>query len=71
VDQDDHRTGGLLDDLLDQTKGVLGAFPEPDESYVGSLPRRDGPHVLDLDFARNHLAPEGGDDRQQPTLFAS
>jgi hypothetical protein len=31
VDQDDHRTGGLLDDLLDQTTGVLGAFPEPDE----------------------------------------
>jgi hypothetical protein len=62
VDEDDHRAGGLLHDLLDQLEGVLRALPEPDQGHVGALPGRHGAHVPDLDLPSDHLVPEGGDD---------
>jgi hypothetical protein len=58
VDQDDHRTGGLLDDLLDQLQGVLGALAESHERDVGSLPGGHRPDVVDLDLAGDHLMPK-------------
>ena len=64
VEQDDHRAGRLLDDLLDQAERVLGALPEPDERDVGSLPGGDGADVLDVDLARDHLVPQRDDDRR-------
>ena len=64
MDQDDHRAGRLVHDLLDQVERVLGALAEPDERDVGSLPRGHRADVLDLDLARDHLVPEGGDDRR-------
>ena len=42
---------------------VIRALAEPDERHVGALSRRDLADVLDLDLARDHLMPEGGDDR--------
>ena len=64
MDQDDHRAGGLLDDLLDQVERVLGALAEPDERDVGSLPGGHRADVFDLDLARDHLVPERSDDRR-------
>ena len=63
VEQDDHRARGLADDLLDQPEGVIGARPEPDERDVGSLAGGHGADVFDLDLARDHLVPQGRDDR--------
>ena len=54
----------LLDDLLDQAERMLGALAEADERDVRSLPRRDRPHVLDVDLTGDHLVPEAGDDRR-------
>ena len=70
--QDDHGTGGFLDDLLDQAERVVGAFPEPDQRDVGSLAGGDGSDVCDLDLARDYLVPEGRDDGcdQSEAIFA-
>jgi hypothetical protein len=40
---------------------VLGALSQPDEGNVGSLSRRYGSNILDLDLASDHLVPESGD----------
>ncbi len=64
VDEEDHRAGGLVDDLLDQAECVLGALAEPDERHVGSLTSRDTSHVFHLDLARDHFVTEFGDDRR-------
>ena len=64
VDEGDHRAGGLVHDLLDQVKRVLGALAEADEGDVRPLPRRHRSDVLHLDLARDHLVPERGDDRR-------
>ena len=63
MDENDDRAGGLLDDLLDQVKRVLGAFPEPHEGDVRAFPRCHRPDVLDLDLACDHFVSERGDDR--------
>jgi hypothetical protein len=63
VEQGDHRAGGLLHDLLDEPERVRRALPEPDERDVGAFPRRRGSDVRDVDLARDHFMPEGGDDR--------
>ena len=64
MEQDDHRTGGLLHDLLDQVERVFGALAESDKRDVRPLPGGDGPDVLDIDLACDHLVPECGDDRR-------
>ena len=61
VDEDDHRAGGLLHDLLDQGESVIGALAEPYEGHVRTLPGGDRTHVVDLDLTGDHLMPEGGD----------
>ena len=43
MEQDDHRAGRLLDDLLDQAERMLGALAESDERDVGSLAAVTGP----------------------------
>ena len=58
VDQDDHRAGGFSDDLVDQFECVLRAFAEPHERDIGSLSCSHGGHVVDLDFAGDHLVSE-------------
>jgi hypothetical protein len=63
VDEDDYRAGGLVHDLLDQFKRVLGALAEPHQGDVGSLPGGHRPHVSDFDLAGDHLVPQPGDDR--------
>jgi hypothetical protein len=71
VEEDDHRAGGLVHDLLDQTQRMAGALAQADERDVRSLPRRHRPDVFDVDLARDHLVPKSGDDRcdeSQPIL---
>jgi hypothetical protein len=63
VQKHDHRAGRLAHDLVDQLQRVLGALPETDERDVGPLACGDGTDVGDLDLARDHLVPEGHDDR--------
>ena len=63
MEQDDHRAGGLLHDLLDQAERMLGALAESDERDVRPLPGGDRPDVLDLDLACDHLVTESDDNR--------
>ena len=51
---------------------VLGALAEPDERDVGPFAGGHGSDVRDLDLARDHLVPEGRDDRgdQSQTILA-
>jgi hypothetical protein len=49
-------------DLLDELERVLRALTEADEGDVRTFPRRHPSHVLDLDLARDHLVPQGGDN---------
>ena len=64
VDEEDHRAGGLLDDLLDQDERVLGALAETHQCDVRPLPGRHGPDLVDIDLARDHLVSERGDYRR-------
>ena len=64
MEQDDHRAGCLLNDLLDHPECVVGALAEPDERDIRPFSRRNGPDVLDLDLPGDHLVPECGDDRR-------
>ncbi len=58
VQDRDHRTGGLADDLRDQLEGMRGTRPEPDQRDVRVLPGRDRPHFLDVDLTRDHVVTE-------------
>jgi hypothetical protein len=51
---------------------VRGGWPEPDERDVGSFAGGHGTDVLDVDLARDHLVPEGHDERrdQRQTVLA-
>jgi hypothetical protein len=40
---------------------VRSALAEADEGDVRTFARRHPSHVLDLDLARDHLVPKGGD----------
>ena len=64
VEQDDHRAGGLFDDLLDQAKRMLGTLAESDERNIWALLGGDRPDILDLDLAGDHLVPQPSDDRR-------
>ena len=64
MEQDDHRAGRLVDDLLDQAERMLGALAQSDERDVGPFSRSHRPDVLDIDLASDHLMPEGGNDRR-------
>jgi hypothetical protein len=41
---------------------VLRTLAKADERHVGPLAGSDGSDVLDIDFARDHLVAEAGDD---------
>ena len=43
---------------------MLRALAEADEGDIRALTRRHCSDVLDLDFARDHLMPQSGDDRR-------
>jgi hypothetical protein len=58
VDEGDHRAGGLLHDLVDQSERMVGALPESDQRDIGPLPRGHRTDVFNVDFARDHLVPE-------------
>jgi hypothetical protein len=45
VQENDHRTGGLADDLVDQSERMLRALTEPDERHIGALSGSHGPDV--------------------------
>ena len=69
--QHDHWTGGLTHDLVDQSECMLRALPESDEGDIGSLPGGDGPDVLYIDLASDHLVTERThyrSDQRQPIL---
>jgi hypothetical protein len=42
-------------------KRVLRVLAEADNGDVRTFPRRYPSHVLDLNLARDHLVPQGGD----------
>ena len=60
IEQGDHGTERLGDDLRDLLERVLGALAEPDQRHVGALPRRHGRDVGDVDLAGDHLVTEAG-----------
>ncbi|HEV8565139.1 MAG TPA: hypothetical protein VGR41_09490 [Actinomycetota bacterium] len=64
MEENDHRAGRLLDDLLDQLERMGGAFPESDERDVGLLPGRHGADIGDVDLPSNHLVSKPSDDRR-------
>jgi hypothetical protein len=64
VDQDDHRTGRLLHDLLDQAERVIGALAEAHQRDVGARPSRDRADVVNVDLPGDHLVAEASDDRR-------
>ena len=64
VDEQDHRAGGLLNDLLDQGQGVDRALSQAHERDIRPLPHGHGSDVVDLDLASDHLVPQRGDDRR-------
>jgi hypothetical protein len=64
MDQDDHRAGGLLDDLFDQHQRVVGALAEPHQGHVWALPGGHGADVVHVDRTRDDLVAERCDDRR-------
>jgi hypothetical protein len=64
VKERDHRTGRLVDDLVDEIQRVLGAHSEPDECDVRPLAGSRGPDLADIHFSRNDLVAEGHEDRR-------
>ena len=62
VEHEDHRAGGVVDDLLDQLERVRGAFAEADQRDVRVLaPRRLGDFV-DVELERDDLVSERAGD---------
>ncbi|HEY8791623.1 MAG TPA: hypothetical protein VIL96_01925 [Gaiellaceae bacterium] len=59
----DHGTGRLVDDLVDEIEGVLGAHSQPDERDVGPLAYGGGADLGDIHFSSDDLVAEGHDDR--------
>jgi hypothetical protein len=65
MDEDDHRTGGLVDDLLDQHERVIAALAQPDKRNIRSFLRGHGADIFDLDLALSLRAPGCNDWRDQ------
>jgi hypothetical protein len=63
VEENNHRAGGFLDDLLDESERMLGAPAKPDEGDVGSLTRSHRTNLVDFDLACDHFVPKSSDDR--------
>ena len=59
----DHGTGRLVDDLVDEVEGVLGAHSQPDERDIGPLACGGGANLGDIHFSSDDLVAEGHDDR--------
>jgi hypothetical protein len=64
MQQNDHRAGGLTNDLLDQSERVFRALTEPNQRDLRSLPGGHGPHLVHIDFPRDDLVPEHVNDQR-------
>ena len=66
LEQRDHRTRRLADDLGDHLERVLAADAQSDECQVRMLALGRRRHVCDLELTGDHLMAELGDDLSDP-----
>jgi hypothetical protein len=61
LEQGDHWTGGLADDLADQLERVIGTGAQTDQGDVGALPGGHLCDMLDVNLASDYLVTERDD----------